>query len=150
MVEDSRRGTVNTEPSAVAPDARVYFGNRGLTNRLNTEGDHSIRRYCARLCNGGRVFPQLDSGIRSSVAAALIEPSAVAPDPGVYFGYESNKKAQHPSCLQHPALPRSVLYSLCCLFNESSRERLSKTATALIIEIHRIRKAGLAPLFCFW
>jgi hypothetical protein len=25
MVEDSRRDTVNTEPSAVAPDARVNF-----------------------------------------------------------------------------------------------------------------------------
>ena len=40
-----------TEPSAVAPDGKVYVGHK-LGNTLNTQLDFSIRRYRARFCNG--------------------------------------------------------------------------------------------------
>src|SRR6266540_7137970 len=39
-----------TEPSAVAPDAKVYVGDK-VGNTLNTQLDVSIRRYRARFCN---------------------------------------------------------------------------------------------------
>jgi hypothetical protein len=38
-----------TEPSAVAPDAKVYVGHK-LGNTLNTQLDYRIRRYRARFC----------------------------------------------------------------------------------------------------
>ncbi len=38
-----------TEPSAVAPDAKFYVGNK-LGNTLNTQLDYRIRRYRARFC----------------------------------------------------------------------------------------------------
>jgi len=47
---DIQRGKQTiTEPSAVAPDAKVYVGLK-LGNALNTELDLSIRRYRARFC----------------------------------------------------------------------------------------------------
>ncbi len=46
-----------TEPSAVAPDPKVYVGHK-LGNTLNTQLDFSIRRYRARFCNGSAQFPK--------------------------------------------------------------------------------------------
>src|SRR5882672_3810450 len=78
MVEDSRRDTVNTEPSAVAPDAIVNFGIKPLARPI-AKVDSSIRRYRARFCIGGRLFPQF--GLwhpifgRGSVIAQSVPPT---------------------------------------------------------------------------
>jgi hypothetical protein len=41
----------------------------GLVNMLNTEVDSSIRRYRARFCIGGRLFPLVGLWHPTSVAA---------------------------------------------------------------------------------
>jgi hypothetical protein len=58
MAKDSRRDKSFTEPSAVAPDARVYYGDKPRPCSFNTEVESGIRRYRARFCNGVCLFPK--------------------------------------------------------------------------------------------